>query len=135
MMMVQPIPTSTIEAFAVRYRRRPQSFRCRTVIPRRVMVADIISAAAEHFGFSAHEIVSHRRQIEVIRARHVAMYLAREMTPMSLPDIGRRFGGRDHTTILHAVIKIGREASSDPAVASEVEAVRAVVHGRKAVAA
>lgn len=67
-----------------------------------VTVADIKRAVCEQFGVRMIEMSSHRRARCVARPRQVAMYLARELTPLSLPAIGQKFGNRDHTTVLHA---------------------------------
>jgi chromosomal replication initiator protein len=69
-------------------------------------------------------MTSARRAREVARPRQVAMYLSKQLTPKSLPDIGRRFGGRDHTTVLHAVRKIEALVSRDTALSEEVESLK-----------
>jgi hypothetical protein len=66
----------------------------------------IISATSAHYGVTVIDILSARRQAEIVRPRQVAMYLAKVLTLRSLPEIGRWFGGRDHTTVLHAARKI-----------------------------
>jgi chromosomal replication initiator protein len=68
--------------------------------------------------------LSSRRTANVVRPRQVAMYLAKILTLRSLPEIGRRFGGRDHTTVLHAVRKIEALAANDSALADEIEALK-----------
>jgi chromosomal replication initiator protein len=68
--------------------------------------------------------LSSRRTANVVRPRQVAMYLAKILTLRSLPEIGRRFGGRDHTTVLHAVRKIETLAGNDSAFAEEIEALK-----------
>jgi chromosomal replication initiation ATPase DnaA len=73
------------------------------VIPGRILVRRAIKATAEHFGTSPDVLVSARRTRPLVRWRQVAMYVAREMTGRSLPFIGKKIGGRDHTTILHGV--------------------------------
>jgi chromosomal replication initiation ATPase DnaA len=73
------------------------------VRPGRILVRRAIKATAEHFGTSADALVSARRTRPLVRWRQVAMYVARETTGRSLPFIGKRIGGRDHTTILHGV--------------------------------
>jgi chromosomal replication initiator protein len=60
----------------------------------------------------------------VVRPRQVAMYLAKTLTLRSLPEIGRRFGGRDHTTVLHAVRKIENLVNNDNTLAEEIEALK-----------
>jgi chromosomal replication initiator protein len=63
-------------------------------------------AAANHFGASVFDLKIQRRQAAIVWRRHVAMYLAYKLTTRSLPSIGRRFGGFDHTTVLHAIRRI-----------------------------
>ena len=70
-------------------------------------VEQIQRAVAKHYGVKMNDLLSARRTADIVRPRQVAMYLAKTMTRRSLPEIGRRFGGRDHTTVLHAVRKIG----------------------------
>ena len=74
--------------------------------PRRVRIEDIQKLVATHYQVSRADILSARRTATVVRPRQIAMFLAKALTPRSLPEIGRRFGGRDHTTVLHAVRKI-----------------------------
>ena len=71
-----------------------------------------------------HELKSQRRTAVVVRARQVAMYLSKTMTGQSLPEIGRRFGGRDHTTVLHAVRKIEGLVAADPILAAQVDRIK-----------
>jgi chromosomal replication initiator protein len=70
------------------------------------------------------EMTSSRRARVVARPRQVAMYLAKQLTSRSLPEIGRKFGGRDHTTVMHAVKKIEELAAIDRALAEDVELLR-----------
>jgi chromosomal replication initiator protein len=63
----------------------------------------------------------------IVRPRQVAMYLAKMMTPRSLPEIGRRFGGRDHTTVLHAVRKIEDQIGGDVKMAQEMELLKRLI--------
>jgi chromosomal replication initiator protein len=60
----------------------------------------------------------------VVRPRQIAMYLAKALTPRSLPEIGRRFGGRDHTTVLHAVRKIESLSGQDSGLAGEIDLLK-----------
>lgn len=71
-----------------------------------VSIAEIQKRVAEHFHIPQREMTSARRGRDVARPRQVAMYLAKQLTPKSMPAIGRRFGGRDHTTVIHAVKQI-----------------------------
>jgi chromosomal replication initiator protein len=69
----------------------------------------VIAVAGEYFGVSAEEICSPNRSRPLVNARQIAMYLCRELTDLSLPKIGERFGGRDHSTVVHADRKIKEE--------------------------
>lgn len=73
------------------------------------------------------ELTSHRRTASVVRARQISMYLAKTLTEQSLPEIGRRFGGRDHTTVLHAVRKIERLIQTDSDLAAQVERIKEII--------
>src|SRR6202040_349491 len=73
---------------------------------RRVTIEEIQRRVAEHFNMKLADMHSERRARAVARPRQVAMYLAKQLTTRSLPEIGRKFGGRDHTTVMHAVRKI-----------------------------
>jgi len=90
---------------------------------KRITVDDIQKAAAEHFGLKQADLLSERRTRAVARPRQAAMYLAKQLTTRSLPDIGRRFGGRDHTTVLHAVRRIEELKAQDPALAADLETI------------
>jgi chromosomal replication initiator protein len=74
-----------------------------------------------------HDLRSNRRTAKVVTPRQIAMYLCREMTNKSLPDIGRRFGGRDHTTVLHAVNKVTGRMIDDPDFARLVNSIREII--------
>jgi chromosomal replication initiator protein len=84
-------------------------------------VADIQAAACEHFGLSSDELLSSARTARIAWPRQVAMYLARELTGESLPAIGRHFGGRDHTTVLHAWRRTTARMAADEASREAVE--------------
>lgn len=81
-----------------------------------ISVERIQQAVAEHFGVERSDILSARRTREVVRPRQVAMYLSKKLTLKSLPELGRRFGGRDHTTVLHGARKIERLIKSDAVI-------------------
>jgi chromosomal replication initiator protein len=87
-------------------------------------VPTIVEAAAKAFEVRPEQLVARDRRPTVARARKVAMYLARELTDQSLPEIGRGFGGRDHSTVLSAVRSIGTEVHRDPELAMTVESLR-----------
>ncbi|MBE7183147.1 MAG: chromosomal replication initiator protein DnaA [Methylobacterium mesophilicum] len=95
--------------------------------PKRVRIEDIQRVVARHYNVSKTELLSNRRTRTVVKPRQVAMYLAKIMTPRSLPEIGRRFGGRDHTTVLHAVRKIEGLAGTDGTLAQEIELLRRLI--------
>lgn len=86
-------------------------------------VDEIQMAVCVHFGISHHELLSSRRELRITRPRQVAMYLAKELTRRSLPEIGRKFGGRDHTTIMHAVRRIDDLLTFDAQVAADIAAL------------
>jgi chromosomal replication initiator protein len=92
--------------------------------PRRVRIEDIQRIVARHFNVSKADLLSSRRTRTIVRPRQIAMYLSKTLTPRSLPEIGRRFGGRDHTTVLHAVRKIEELMEGDRAFADEVELLK-----------
>ncbi|QFR31619.1 chromosomal replication initiator protein DnaA [Ancylobacter sp. TS-1] len=96
--------------------------------PKRVRVDDILRIVAKHYNVSRADILSQRRTANVVKPRQIAMYLAKMLTLRSLPEIGRRFGGRDHTTVLHAVRKIDGLVGSDRALAEEVETLKRLVN-------
>lgn len=93
----------------------------RTREPKRVKIEDIQKLVANHYNISRADILSSRRTATVVRPRQIAMYLSKALTLRSLPEIGRRFGGRDHTTVLHAVRKIETLCGSEATLAEEVE--------------
>jgi len=91
---------------------------------------DIMAAVAAEVGISRQELRSRDRRPAVVWARHLAMYLAREVTGASLPDIGRAFGGRNHTTVLHAVRRVQRESERDQATRTAVQSLLARLGGK-----
>jgi hypothetical protein len=84
-------------------------------------INDIIAEVGAHFRVSPIDIVSARRTAYVVVPRQIAMYICRELTMRSLPQIGERFGNRDHTTVLHAIKKISARVAADPEFAARVE--------------
>ena len=96
---------------------------------RRVTIDEIQKRVAEHFNIRLGEMTSDRRARAVARPRQVAMYLPKQLTTRSLPEIGRKFGGRDHTTVMHAVRKIDELKGTDPALAEDVELLRRMLQG------
>jgi chromosomal replication initiator protein len=96
----------------------------RTHEPKRIKIEDIQKLVASHFNVSRADILSARRTANVVRPRQIAMYLSKMLTLRSLPEIGRRFGGRDHTTVLHAVRKIETLATADGSLSEELELLK-----------
>ncbi len=92
--------------------------------PKRVKIEDIQKLVANHYNVSRADILSSRRTAVVVRPRQIAMYLSKALTLRSLPEIGRRFGGRDHTTVLHAVRKIEALSGVETALAEELELLK-----------
>jgi len=91
---------------------------------RRITIDEIQKKVAEHFNIRVSDMHSARRARQVARPRQVAMYLAKQLTPRSLPEIGRKFGGRDHTTVIHAVRKIEELSAYDAGFKEDVELLR-----------
>jgi chromosomal replication initiator protein len=91
---------------------------------RRITIEEIQKRVAEHFNIRIADMHSARRARQVARPRQVAMYLAKQLTSRSLPEIGRKFGGRDHTTVMHAVKKIEELRGQDSSFAEDIELLR-----------
>jgi len=87
-------------------------------------IRDVQDAVCQRFGVSRADLLSERRIQKLVFPRHIAMYLAKELTKRSLTEIGRRFHGRDHATAIHAVRKIERLIKTDPDVAKIVRELR-----------
>ncbi|EJF89459.1 chromosomal replication initiator protein dnaA [Bartonella vinsonii subsp. arupensis OK-94-513] len=95
--------------------------------PKRIRIEEIQRTVARHYNVSKQDLLSNRRTRTVVKPRQVAMYLAKMLTPRSLPEIGRRFGGRDHTTVLHAVRKIEDLVCGDQTLAKELELLKRLI--------
>lgn len=96
--------------------------------PRRIKIEDILKVVSRHFGVSKGDILSQRRHRSVVWPRQVGMYLAKQLTARSLPEIGRRFGNRDHTTVLHAIRKIEGELGGNPRLRDELEELKKMLN-------
>jgi chromosomal replication initiator protein len=96
---------------------------------RRVTIEEIQKRVAEHYNIRQSEMYSSRRARAVARPRQVAMYLSKQLTSRSLPEIGRKFGGRDHTTVMHAVRKIEELRATDNSFAEDIELLRRMLEG------
>jgi chromosomal replication initiator protein len=96
---------------------------------KRITIDEIQKAAAEHYGMKQADLISERRNRAIARPRQAAMWLAKHLTTRSLPDIGRRFGGRDHTTVLHAVRRIEALKAGDAQLARDLETLSRKLRG------
>lgn len=97
---------------------------------RRITIDEIQKRVAEHYNIRLTDMHSARRARIVARPRQVAMYLAKQLTPRSLPEIGRKFGGRDHTTVIHAVRKVEELVGQDQGLRDDVELLRRMLQGQ-----
>nr|WP_245419574.1 chromosomal replication initiator protein DnaA [Phyllobacterium salinisoli] len=100
--------------------------------PKRIRIEEIQRIVARHYNVSKQDLLSNRRTRTIVKPRQVAMYLAKMLTPRSLPEIGRRFGGRDHTTVLHAVRKIEDLVGADQKLAQELELLKRLINDQAA---
>jgi chromosomal replication initiator protein len=96
---------------------------------RRISIDEIQTRVSEHFRIRKAEMTSARRSREVARPRQVAMYLSKQLTPRSLPEIGRRFGGRDHTTVIHAVRQIEKLRAQDSELDADIRLLTRQLEG------
>lgn len=81
---------------------------------KRISIAEVQRVVADDYRVTINDLVSRRRGREIIQPRFAAMYLAKELTPSSYPQIAKRFGDRDHTSVCHAVVRLGRQRLADP---------------------
>jgi hypothetical protein len=95
------------------------------LVGKRTRVIDVICATAEHFDVRRIDLLAHRRTHDITVPRQVAMFLSRELTPRSLPEIGRLLGGKDHTTILHGCRNVEKWIAAGSSILADVEAIRA----------
>lgn len=117
---IKKVETITIEVAAEAIRARKQDNPKMTVIP----IDEIQSQVGKFYGVTVNEIKATKRTQNIVLARQVAMYLAREMTDNSLPKIGKEFGGRDHSTVLHAYNKIKSMLAQDEGLRIEIETIK-----------
>nr|WP_245412361.1 chromosomal replication initiator protein DnaA [Notoacmeibacter ruber] len=96
--------------------------------PKRIRIEDIQRVVAKHYNVSKTELLSNRRTRTVVLPRQIAMFLSKVLTLRSLPEIGRRFGGKDHTTVLHAVRKIEGLLEKDKKLDQEVELLKRLIN-------
>lgn len=122
----EPIITDTmIEEWVERQKQIHPWFcivdECASPLPKIEFVQKIV---CRHFNVVLKDMLSERRTADVVYPRQIAMFLCKEFTRRSLPEIGRRFGGRDHTTVLHAVRAIGEREKTNEALAADIKALR-----------
>lgn len=91
---------------------------------RKVTIEEIQRKVAEHYNIRLSDMIGPKRLRNIARPRQIAMYLAKQLTPRSLPEIGRRFGGRDHTTIMHGVRKIEELMATDSQLSDDLQLLR-----------
>lgn len=91
---------------------------------RRITIEEIQRKVAEHYNVRLSDMIGPKRSRTIARPRQIAMYLAKKLTTRSLPDIGRRFGGRDHTTIMHGIRKIEELKAADSQLAEDLGLLR-----------
>jgi len=96
---------------------------------RKLTIEEIQRKVAEHYNIRLSDMIGPKRLRTIARPRQVAMYLAKQLTPRSLPEIGRRFGGRDHTTIMHGVRKIEELMATDSQLADDLQLLRRLLQG------
>ncbi len=96
---------------------------------RLITIEEIMQVVAEHAGLRVADLKSERRSAALVRARHMAMWLAKELTQKSYPVIAAKFGGRDHTTVIHAVRKVDTMRTQDPAFAAELDMLVRKIRG------
>jgi chromosomal replication initiator protein len=96
---------------------------------RKLSIEEIQRKVAEHYNIRLSDMIGPKRLRTIARPRQVAMYLAKQLTPRSLPEIGRRFGGRDHTTIMHGVRKIEELMTTDSQLADDLQLLRRLLQG------
>jgi chromosomal replication initiator protein len=89
----------------------------------------ILKAVSEHFSVKVSDLRSGRKHKVVALPRQVAMFLMREMTKSSFPDIGQRFGGRDHSTVMYAVKMIEKKTKDDVSLRNSIETLRKSING------
>lgn len=117
---VQGLETITVELAAQAIRSRKEDVRRITVIP----IENIQEEVGKFYGISVKEIKGSSRKQHIVLARSVAMYLSRELTDNSQPKIGKAFGGKDHTTVIHAHRKIKKQIKDDQSLFLEIEEIK-----------
>ncbi|HIP05996.1 MAG TPA: chromosomal replication initiator protein DnaA, partial [Gammaproteobacteria bacterium] len=96
---------------------------------RQITIQNIQKVVAEYFKMRISDLHSKRRNRQITRPRQIAMALAKELTTMSLPEIGDAFGGRDHTTVLHAQRKVSELIKTDPKISEDYQNLQRLLSG------
>lgn len=125
--MMVTVTTYGPAAYLCRLGLLPGSLDLIDVTPRQPKVAEIQAATARRFGIPLAEMFSDRRHREVSRPRQISMYLARELTPRSLPQIGYMHGRRDHTTVMHAIRTIERLRTDDEQIDCAIREIKSAL--------
>jgi hypothetical protein len=124
-----PPPKAEVVTFAapgIPERKIETCFHCGSPVSgSRLLIATIQAAVSAYYRIEPAMMVSAQRSRKYAHPRQVAMYLASTLTPKSLPEIGRRFGGRDHTTVLHGIRQVKRREETDAEIAADVAILRA----------
>lgn len=101
------------------------------VLPEPLSVKKMQQVVCAFYGLSMGDLISPRRTTRIVLPRQICMFIARKLTTKTLPEIGRRFGGKDHTTILHGVRKVEALIQNDPDIAQQVAELMAVLQPRQ----
>ena len=117
----RPVTIDMAESALVGY-RRPRHHQ--------LTMARVLTATAEYFQFAVSDLVGPRRTARLNNARQIAMYLAREVTMASLPQIGDAFGGRTHSTVLHSCNKVSHDLTTDDLLRADINAIQAMLLGQ-----
>ncbi|MBU1923401.1 MAG: chromosomal replication initiator protein DnaA [Candidatus Omnitrophica bacterium] len=126
--LIRTIAYSLLEEEPVTLRLTKEVLKDLLKEPRKLITVDFIQrCVAEEFGVSLQELKTKRRNKQIVFPRQIDMYLSRELTDLSLPEIGELFGGKDHTTVLHSYKKIKEDSHNNPELKERVEKVMQVI--------
>ena len=130
------LPAGTVEIVVVKEGLAPASVsvELRPGEARTITIALVQREAARAAGIEVSDLIGPSRSAKPLQARQLAIYLSRELTPSSLPEIGREFGGRDHTTVLSSVRRVDQRLVSNPELALQLDQLRQAIHSAAAAA-
>ena len=124
-----------VVAFGQIYNKTPDIKEVKSILAtylsspyRKTSPQTILKAVADFYSISANDLVKRSRKKEVVRPRQIAMFLLREETKLSFPEIGQKLGGRDHSTVIHACEKIRGEASTEDSLKQELILIKERVY-------